>query len=362
MVKTFHQVNDSKNAASIASAGENLAVVPNAEPSFAPKTFHQKQSLKPPPVTTAPMDSTPAPKALFQPTVQNSVDESSRQWLEMAIARLELNDYQFADTELSRANLLQTTIQLHDSSYVTDYGAEASQLSESILNQLNTVTRSDYADGVRKYLGLILEATQKVDIDAISNSNTHNPSFFNRFFSSSVNNKARFMELERDIKSNVTFCQNRLNQLKKNQQLFAELFQKNDQQFRSLTIYLLAGQLRLEKEQELLQQQPVESQNLFAQQALLDKKDNLARFERRLQTLKILRHTVLLRMGQLRLEQKNTLTLIDHANETLNLVIPAWRQQILALFSLSPNDSVSELYQQLATTQQTLHQKLLSLN
>ena len=128
-----------------------------------------------------------------------------------------------------------------------------------------------------------------------------------------------------------------------------------------MTIYLLAGQLRLEKEQELLQQQPVESQNLFAQQALLDKKDNLARFERRLYTLKILRHTVLLRMGQLGLEQKNTLMLIDHANETINLVIPAWRQQVLALFSLSPNDNVSELYEKLVTTQQTLQKNLLSL-
>jgi DNA-binding MarR family transcriptional regulator len=66
-------------------------------------------------------------------------------------------------------------------------------------------------------------------------------------------------------------------------------------------------------------------------------------------------------MGQLRLEQKNTLMLIDHANETINLVIPAWRQQVLALFSLSPNDNVSELYEKLATTQQTLQKNLLSL-
>ena len=135
-----------------------------------------------------------------------------------------------------------------------------------------------------------------------------------------------------------------MNHLKKSQQIFGELFQKNEQQFRSLTIYLLAGQLRLEQEQQDLLQQPTESKNLFAQQAQLDKKDNLARFERRLHTLKILRHTVLLRMGQLRLEQKNTLMLIDHANETINLVIPAWRQQVLALFSLSPNDNVSELH------------------
>ena len=50
--------------------------------------------------------------------------------------------------------------------------------------------------------------------------------------------------------------------------------------------------------------------------------------------------------------------LIDHANETINLVIPAWRQQVLALFSLSPNDNVSELYEKLATTQQTLQKKI----
>ncbi|HMY28887.1 MAG TPA: hypothetical protein PK212_05730, partial [Agitococcus sp.] len=76
----------------------------------------------------------------------------------------------------------------------------------------------------------------------------------------------------------------------------------------------------------------------------------------------VLRHTVLLRIGQLRLEQQNTLTLIDQANETLNLVVPAWKQQILALFSLSSSDNNSLLYQQLADTQQSLHQKLLSLN
>ncbi len=347
MVKTFHQKNAEKSQPTTDSA--------TSEPVITPKTFHQRQTDKPL------MDSpTPAaPKALFQPTVENSVDDDSRQHLELAIARLELDDYQFDDTELSRAHLLQTAIQLDDSSYVTDYGAEASQQSESILNQLTTVTRSDYADGVRKYLGLILEATQKVDIDAISSAT---PSLFNRFFSSSVNNKARFMELERDIKSNMTFCQNRLNQLKKSQQIFGELFQKNEQQFRSLTVYLLAGQLRLEQEQLIVENTPEATQNLFARQAQQDKKDSLARFQRRLHTLKILRHTVLLRMAQLRLEQKNTLTLIDHATETINLVIPAWRQQILALFSLSPNDSAIALQEQLATTQHTLSQKLLSLN
>ncbi|HNC87224.1 MAG TPA: toxic anion resistance protein, partial [Agitococcus sp.] len=223
-----------------------------------------------------------------------------------------------------------------------------------------TISRNDYAEGVRKYLGYILTDTQKVDIEAISKGGEK--SFFSRLFSNGISTKSDFLGLERDIKSNMTFCQNRLNQLKKTQQIFSELFAKNEQQFKDLTQYLLAGQLRLEEEQQLMQQQNPVAANVFAQQALIDKQNALSRFERRLQTLKVLRHTVLLRIGQLRLEQQNTLTLIDQANETLNLVVPAWKQQILALFSLSSSDNNSLLYQQLADTQQSLHQKLLSLN
>ena len=73
---------------------------------------------------------------------------------------------------------------------MTDYGDEASQHSESILNQLNTITRTDYADGVRSYLAKILEATQKVDLDSLRTN--RNPSFFDRFLRSKVNNKALF--------------------------------------------------------------------------------------------------------------------------------------------------------------------------
>ena len=46
----------------------------------------------------------------------------------------------------------------------------------------------------------------------------------------------------------------------------------------------------------------------------------------------------------------------------LNLMIPAWRQQIMALFSLSSSDNNSELYAQLAATQESLNKQLLSLS
>ena len=346
MVKTFHQKNVEKNQQMTTSSP---VIVTDTE--ITPKTFHGKQSTV--------MDNN-QPKPLFKPNVQATADEQSLQQVQGSIARLQLDDYEFSASDIAKATLLKAAIRIDDPSYVTDYGAEACQQSETILNQLNTISRNDYAEGVRKYLGYILTDTQKVDIEAISKGGEK--SFFSRLFSNGISTKSDFLGLERDIKSNMTFCQNRLNQLKKTQQIFSELFAKNEQQFKDLTQYLLAGQLRLEEEQQLMQQQNPVAANVFAQQALIDKQNALSRFERRLQTLKVLRHTVLLRIGQLRLEQQNTLTLIDQANETLNLVVPAWKQQILALFSLSSSDNNSLLYQQLADTQQSLHQKLLSLN
>jgi len=347
VVKTFHKENDKKNQQTATSSP--ATVTDNTD--ITPKTFHGKQSTV--------MDNN-QPKPLFKPNIQATADEQSLQQVQNSIARLQLDDYEFSSSEINKATLLKAAIRIDDPSYVTDYGAEACQQSEAILTQLNTVSRTDYAEGVRKYLGYILTDTQKVDIEAISKGGER--SFFSRLFNNGISNKSDFLALERDIKSNMTFCQNRLNQLKKTQQLFAELFAKNEQQFKDLTLYLLAGQLRLEEEQQLMQQQEPVAANVFAQQALIDKQNALSRFERRLQTLKVLRHTVLLRIGQLRLEQQNTLTLIDQANETLNLVVPAWKQQILALFSLSSSDNNSLLYQQLADTQASLHQKLLSLN
>ncbi|MCP5173684.1 MAG: toxic anion resistance protein [Moraxellaceae bacterium] len=318
------------------------------------KTFHQENSQK------NQATATEQPKPLFQPNSQAIVDEQSLDLVKNSIARLQLDDHEFSDVEIQRATLLKSTIRIDDVSYITDYGAEASQYSEQILNQLNTITKTDYADGVRKYLSYILAATQKVDIQAISSGKE--PSFFARLFGKGgISRKSDFLALERDMRSNITFCQNRLNNLKKTQQVFGELFAKNEQQFKELTVYLLAGQLRLEEEQNLQQATSVAA-NVFAKQAQLDKEQALSRFERRLQTLKVLRHTVLLRMGQLRLEQKNMLTLIDQANETLNLVVPAWKQQVLALFSLSNSDAQSELYQQLLATQDNLHQQLRLLN
>ena len=126
------------------------------------KTFHQKNAEKntaTPSVVTDDSASSNQPKALFKPNIQATIEANDLALVNEAIIRLDLDDHAFNQSELNKAILLKSTIRIDDASYVTDYGSEASQHSESILNQLNTITRTDYADGVRSYLAKILEAT-----------------------------------------------------------------------------------------------------------------------------------------------------------------------------------------------------------
>jgi hypothetical protein len=43
-------------------------------------------------------------------------------------------------------------------------------------------------------------------------------------------------------------------------------------------------------------------------------------------------------------------------------VIPAWRQQVMALFSASAGDAHAELFDRLATTQHALQERLQAIN
>ena len=99
MVKTFHQKNAEKNATSTPIVSDDTAF-------FTPKTFHSKN--------TAIMDNanTNQPKALFEPSVQATIDDQGLALINEAIVRLDLDDHAFNQAELNKALLLKNTIRV----------------------------------------------------------------------------------------------------------------------------------------------------------------------------------------------------------------------------------------------------------
>ena len=51
----------------------------------------------------------------------------------------------------------------------------------------------------------------------------------------------------------------------------------------------------------------------------------------------------------------------DKTDETINLVIPVWKQQVMALLAAGPSESRAELHAQLEATQRLLTKQMSSL-
>ena len=318
------------------------------------KTFHD---LSP---AVSPEPAGPAP--LFPEAVQvrDIADPAARARIEDTARRLEMADFQFLDVEISRVRQLEETIRLDDPLYISEYATEISQFSEQILNRLTEITQLRHMEMVRHHLLNILACVRRVDPATLLNPGVG--ARLRALFGSVVLDREGFTQLERDLTAAVAACLQQLVLLKKTQQLFVDLFDKNELQFRGLTIHVLAGELRLEDERaSIADTETGADSDLFVRQGLIDRRDAMERFERRLHTLKVLRQTVLLRIGQLRLEQKNMHTLIDQTDETINLVIPVWKQQVMALLAAGPSESRAELHAQLEATQRLLTKQMSSL-
>lgn len=311
-------------------------------------------------LATAADSATTAPKPLFRPAVHAELAAGQRAMIEQAIAGLKLDDFRFGDAEISRIIQLRDDIRVDDPTYISEFGADLGQFSDGILNRLAEISQSRYPEQIREYLTGILQQTRKVNLEALRESG--NAGWLKSLFTRGVTDKEGFRQVEREISSLTASCLEKLALLKKSQLAFVDLLEKNELQFRTITCQMVAGQLRLAAERSTADTEAGLPGDFFARQEAQDRQEALNRFERRLHNLSLLRHTVLLRMSQLRLEQKNIHALIDQTHETITLVIPAWRQQVMALFSASAGDMHAELFDRLATTQHALQERLQAIN
>lgn len=355
MVKTFHDRNPSSGG-SPEPVNAPVEPLPGGSLFAAMEARRQADRADAPPPSA---EATPSPRPLFRPTVQSQVDPSLKAAVEQAITDLKLDDFSFGDNEISRIIQLRDDIRLDDPLYISEFGADLGKFSDNILDRLGELSNSRFPEQIRQYLDGILQLTRKVNLDALRSGGKGG--LFFGLFTRGITDKSGFRHLEMDVSSLTSRCLEKLKLLKQSQQAFVELLDKNELQFRAITAQMVAGQLRLADERARLAQTPAESGDFFVRQARQDLEDALQRFDRRLHNLSLLRHTVLLRMSQLRLEQKNIHALIDQTHETITLVIPTWRQQVMALFSVSTGEGHAELFARLESTHLALQERLQAI-
>ena len=247
---------------------------------------------------------------------------------------------------------LKDTIRVDDSGMISDWGSSASKASEEIINQLSEIIKNSSVDSVRNHLQNIFNIVKSFDVDELKKEK----SFFSNLFSSK--NKKDFKTIDVELLNEIKTCNAKLESIKNIHTVFSEMFDKNEAQFRKLTIYIVSGFMFLKAKKAELDLIDTQILDFFGKQRIVDTQENMSRFERRLNTLTQLRYSVLLRIAQLRLEQKNIFLLIDNVSEVLTLLIPSWRQQMLTLTSTAKANISIDMYSSLESIQSMLIAKI----
>lgn len=287
-------------------------------------------------------------KPLFKPSVLTIISEQDDKRISTLLINMGFTDFVLATHEKTRILFLCDDMNVDDHSFVSDYGTDIN--SDESLSTLTAITQSSSIVGIRSSLASIMEKISLVDIDALRG----NRSFFS-IFSKKVSTKDDFFALDKEIMNEVRMCMKHLEKLKQLFPSFNNVDEETEKQFRKLTVYIIAGQLRIDLEKSTMSN--TTQTDFFAAQTMNDHKESVSRFERRVQNLALIRQTMLLRMSQLRLELKNILALVDQTTEIISVVIPTWKQQVLTVFS-SNTALANDFYDVLEKTQKSMQEKL----
>ena len=256
-------------------------------------------------------------------------------------------------SEQEREAVLAFVERIDDSETVLKYGntaqAKISQFSDKILQDVKTKDTGAISD----MLASLIAELKGFDVDEGKKGGFLG--LFKKAGSNLVQLKAKFEKVEENVAEIVSALQGHQKQLIADCQMLDELYAQNEQYYHELTLYIIAGEIKLErlrtedlppllaKAQETADPADAQAANDFAQ--LID------RFEKRIHDLKLTR-IVSVQMGpQIRLMQNNDNILAERIQSTIVNTVPLWKSQMV--IALGMQHAESALKAQQAVTDMT---------
>ena len=167
--------------------------------------------------------------------------------------------------------------------------------------------------------------------------------------------KAKYDKVEENVMEIITALTGHQKQLISDAAMLDELYKQNEQYYHELTLYIIAGEIKLRRlrEQELppLLAKAQETANPADAQAASDFSQLIERFDKRIHDLKLTR-MVSVQMGpQIRLMQTNDNVLAERIQSTIANTIPLWKSQMV--ISMGMQHAEEALKAQKAVTDMT---------
>ena len=258
-------------------------------------------------------------------------------------------------TEQEKAAVLAFVdrIDIHNSETVLKYGNAAqmkiSQFSDKILEDVKTKDTGAISD----MLTDLVAELKGFDVDEGKRGG-----FLGLFKKAGLNLtqlKAKYEKVEENVMEIVNALTGHQKQLISDAMMLDELYKQNEQYYHELTLYIIAGELKLKRlrEEELppLLAKAQETANPADAQAASDFSQLIERFDKRIHDLKLTR-MVSVQMGpQIRLMQTNDNVLAERIQSTIANTIPLWKSQMV--ISMGMQHAEEALKAQKAVTDMT---------
>ena len=267
-----------------------------------------------------------------------------------------LNYDELTDEEKKAVDEFNEKIDVFDSTQILQYGSAAqskiSEFSDSILEDVKTRNTGDVGDLLANLVGQIKSFDASIDGSAPKG-------FLGKIFGNAKKEINTIIAKYSKIETNIDTIEKGLDknriQLLKDISVFDELYEKNLDYFKELSLYIIAGERKLEelktKTLPELKKKAEETGEQLDVQKVQDMEAQINRFEKKLYDLKTTRIISIQMAPQIRLLQNNDAELVEKIQSSITNTIPLWKNQMV--LALGINDAKKALKEQQAVTNLT---------
>lgn len=265
-----------------------------------------------------------------------------------------LNYDELSESEKKVVDEFITKIDVMDQNLVLQYGAKAqnkiSAFSDNILEDVKTKDIGDTGELLANLVGEIKSFNSSIG--------TSKKGIF-KLFNSAKKEISTIIAKYNKIEKNVNTIENSLEKNKltllKDIALFDTMYDKNLEYFKEISLYIIAGERKLEelknKTLPAAKAKFEETHEQLDAQKIQDLENQINRFEKKIYDLKTTRIISIQMAPQIRLLQNNDAELVEKIQSSITNTIPLWKNQMV--LALGINNSKKALESQQAVSNLT---------
>lgn len=264
-----------------------------------------------------------------------------------------------SDEEKKLIDKINHDINIENSTSVLEYGAEAqtkiAKFSDSVLEGVKNKSTGEVGNVLTDLVAEIKSFDSNV-----SESNNKFLTFFRGTKKQLTKLIARYNTIENNIDKIEKNLEEHRIQMLKDIIIFDEMYKKNLEYFKDISLYIIAGDKKIEElnlELKRLQEKAAQTKEQLDAQNVNDMENMINRFEKKIHDLKTTRIISIQMAPQIRLLQNNESELIEKIQSSLTNTIPLWKNQIVLALGITNSKQALDAQHALSDATNELLQK-----